>query len=1079
MSLTFTPCSALRRGGYAFLLGTTLLSFPLLQAAPAQAEDTSATLRLLTYNIWNRYKQSPQYAAEAIAAGNYDVVMFQEENGSRYVNDIPGMLADQGLGTYQGARNGSSGIISRLPGTMGTHTLPAPGAQGRAITYARSEAAHGRPETMIGSVHFDYSDQPNTRMNEAKGLNAWARSISGPLIMGGDFNAGDVSERGLHSVSQQELLLRIYTKTNNSFYYNLLTQYATDKAVLDQFISSWRGTGNTAIDNAPIPAGLFEEELYPIAGNTPVTMNILKKQFMLMQTEAVREAFMPHERGNGSATWPSNLEDATNTWGSWHRARIDHLMVSRPYGKWFALVDDPNDPYLGVIDGLEGGPEGNRRPLSDHDLVAHEFRWVGPQLETYDGDATRLVWGEGASTFSEDDKVFYLTRNNMRNDVYLGQVSDENGNPILTGLTLEEKKTLLDCTSSDPRFQAAIVEYCIDDHSFINETLVTDGGTVMIDENAALGDASARLRLADGGLRITGTAMQTLDRDVSLEGVGGFIDITNAAASVDAKGTFSGTGSLTTGGAGTLTLSGDSTYTGATIVTHGLLAVNGSIASSSMTTVQQGAVLGGTGSVGNLTIASGGTLGAGNSIGTLNVVGDLTFADGARLEVETDATGNTDRVDVTGRASLTGSVFALAATGAYRPSTSYTILTAGNGISGTFGTVTSTLAFLDAELAYGANDVTMTLDRNDTAFDSVASTRNRRAVAGAAESLGMGNAVYDAIVMADADTADVAFDGLSGEMHASAAGAFAENALAMGSVVADRSRAMTGGQIDVAQGPTATAMGTGQIWFQTFGNWGDGSGDGVTDIERSSNGTLIGFDTTLDSNWHLGGFVGLGSGEVRRDGGDRLDADSLHAGIYAGTTSGPLGLGVGLSHSRNEVDSLRRATFGTTTETLTATYDADTTQVFGEARYRFDTAHGVLEPFGALSHVRQSTDAFTEAGGAAALTSGGGNVDTTFTTLGLRTEQMFAMGQTDATLRGELGWRHAFGDVDPGIAMGFADGGAGFDVLGAPIAEDSAVLRASVGFDLAPGAQFVVGYAGQFSDDTADHGLTADLRIRF
>ncbi|WP_322894248.1 MULTISPECIES: autotransporter domain-containing protein [unclassified Yoonia] len=1073
-----SPYSNLRKGGYALLLSTTI-AIPLLQAAPVQAQDSSDTLRLLTYNIWNRYKQSPQYAADAIAAGNYDVVMFQEENGSRYVADIPAMLADRGLGTYQGARNGSSGTISRLPGTMGTHTLPAPGAQGRSISYVRADAADGRPETVIGSVHFNYFDEPDTRINEAKGLSAWARSINGPLIMGGDFNAGDVSERGLHSVSQQELLLRIHTKSSNSFYYDLLSQYATDKAALDQFIADWRGSGNTAIDNAPIPAGLFEEELYPIAGNTPVTMNILKKQFMLMQTEAVREAFVPHERGNGSATWPSNLEDATNTWGSWHRARIDHLMVSRPYGKWFTLVDDPNDPYLGVIDGLEGGPEDNRRPLTDHDLVAHEFRWVGPQLETYDSDATRLIWGEGASTFAEDDKVFYLTRNNMRTDVYLGQIADENGNPVLTGLTLDEKKTLLDCTSSDPRFQAAIVEYCIDDHIFIDETLVMDGGTLIVDEDAALGGSAAQLRLADGGLRIAGTAMTALDRDVSLEGIGGFIDIADGAASVDASGVFAGTGSLTKHGAGGLTLSGDNSYSGATMVSGGVLTVDGSIASSNLTTVQQNAVLGGSGTVGNLTIASGGTLGAGNSIGTLSVAGDLTFADGARFEVETDSQGNADRVDVTGRANLSGSVFALTAAGEYKPSTSYTILTAGDGIIGTFGSVTSTLAFLDAGLAYGVQDVSLRLDRNDTAFDSVASTGNRRAVAAAVETLGMGHAVYDAVVMTDADTADTTFDGLSGEAHASAAAALTETALAMGNVVAERSRAMAGGAIDVAQGPAVGAMGAGQVWFQTFGNWGESSGDGVTDIKRDSNGTLIGFDTDIGNNWHAGGFVGFGNGSLRRDGGDRLDADSVHAGVYAGTTSGPLGLSLGLTQSRNDVNSLRSTTFGGTTETLTAAYDSDTTQIFGEARYRFDTAQGALEPFGAIAHVRQSNDAFTEKGGAAALTSAGSDVDTTFTTLGLRTEQLFAMGQTDATFRGELGWRHAFGDVDPGIAMGFADGGTGFDVLGAPVAEDSAVLRASVGFDLAPGAQLAVGYAGQFSDDTADHGLTADLRIRF
>ena len=140
-------------------------------------------------------------------------------------------------------------------------------------------------------------------------------------------------------------------------------------------------------------------------------------------------------------------------------------------------------------------------PLSDHEPVAHVVKWVGPALETYttgagtadEAEATRLVWGGAAAVFEEKGKVFYLTRNNMRTDLYLGQISDENGMPVLAGLTETEKKTLLDCASDDPRFQAAIQEYCIDDHSFIGETLVTDGGTVIVDEDAALGNATAQL----------------------------------------------------------------------------------------------------------------------------------------------------------------------------------------------------------------------------------------------------------------------------------------------------------------------------------------------------------------------------------------------------------------------------------------------------------------------------------------------------------------------------------------------------------------------------------------------------------
>ena len=64
--------------------------------------------------------------------------------------------------------------------------------------------------------------------------------------------------------------------------------------------------------------------------------------------------------------------------------------------------------------------------------------------------------------------------------------------------------------------------------------------------------------------------------------------------STSVSGTITGDGSLIKTGSGTLTLSGINSYTGPTIVNAGALIVDGSIAPSSLTTVQAGALLGGT-----------------------------------------------------------------------------------------------------------------------------------------------------------------------------------------------------------------------------------------------------------------------------------------------------------------------------------------------------------------------------------------------------------------------------------------------------------------------------------------------------
>ena len=81
-----------------------------------------------------------------------------------------------------------------------------------------------------------------------------------------------------------------------------------------------------------------------------------------------------------------------------------------------------------------------------------------------------------------------------------------------------------------------------------------------------------------------------------------------------------------------VTLSGTNTYTGNTNVNAGTLVVDGSIASSSLTTVNAGATLMGTGTVGATTVN--GTLAPGNSIDTLIINGDLVLAGTSDFEID-------------------------------------------------------------------------------------------------------------------------------------------------------------------------------------------------------------------------------------------------------------------------------------------------------------------------------------------------------------------------------------------------------------------------------------------------------------
>lgn len=232
-------------------------------------------------------------------------------------------------------------------------------------------------------------------------------------------------------------------------------------------------------------------------------------------------------------------------------------------------------------------------------------------------------------------------------------------------------------------------------------------------------------------------------------------------------------GSLVKAGAGSLVLSGDSTYRGPTLVDGGLLSVDGSLLSA--VEVNAGGTLGGSGRIGGLLARSGGTVAAGNSIGTLEVAGDLRFESGSTYAVELSESAS-DRIVASGKASIAGGNVTLAMENSpdllsqsqveSLVGRRYDILDAAGGIDGRFDAVLPNYLFLGGTLDYAANAIRLDIGRNGTALASVAQTPNQAAVAGAVETLGAGNPVYESLLLSEnAATAQRAFQQLSGEIY--------------------------------------------------------------------------------------------------------------------------------------------------------------------------------------------------------------------------------------------------------------------------------------------------------------------------
>lgn len=611
------------------------------------------------------------------------------------------------------------------------------------------------------------------------------------------------------------------------------------------------------------------------------------------------------------------------------------------------------------------------------------------------------------------------------------------------------------------------------------------GNTLRMFSGSSL-TGNVNLGTANGTLALDGTGSE----DAGFSGVG-TLNLTGGSTWTLSGNINPNVGGLSvdTAGSSALTLTGTLSGTALTKTGTGRLVVNGSAPAITV----NGGTIGGSGTFGNLTANSGSTIAPGNSIGTLNVTGNASFASGSTYAVEVDSAGNSDRLAATGTVTIdSGAKVTVAAENGtddgstYAVSTTYTIITAGAGVTGTFGSVRENFAFLDAALGYGANAVTLTLTRNDTSFAAAAITANQRAAANGLDSLRAGNAVYDAAVVLNQAGARTAFDSLSGEIHASAAGLFIENSRFARDAASERIRSAFEG-LPASTQPVMAVGGLGgvpvgaAVWGHAYGNWGRfGSNGNAAAMDTGSGGFLFGADTEMAAGWRGGLMAGYGHAafgvDARASSGH---ADNYTLGAYAGGQHGAFGVRLGASYGLHDVSVSRNVTAGVLRNALSADYTASTAQIFGEAGYSIDTGGTRFEPFAGLALVHQRSGAFTETGGAAALSVAAASHTLGVTTLGLRAERQMAAGESyTATLGGSLGWSHLVGNSEPSSTMRLASGNA-FTISGVPLDRDTLQMEAGLRLNFDSGAIFNLDYQGELGARTRSHGVAARFSMSF
>ncbi|MFY2946661.1 autotransporter outer membrane beta-barrel domain-containing protein, partial [Achromobacter xylosoxidans] len=390
-----------------------------------------------------------------------------------------------------------------------------------------------------------------------------------------------------------------------------------------------------------------------------------------------------------------------------------------------------------------------------------------------------------------------------------------------------------------------------------------NGGSLVLTGAGRLSAASAVSLMGSGAtLDLSAASGQTL---AGLYGVAGSRLLAGAStltlgAATDSvyEGELTGSGALVKQGTGMLVLNGSNAgFTGATTVAQGRLQVGdaghgGAVLGGDVEVGAQG-TLGGHGTIlGDVT--NGGMVSPGGSIGTLNVGGNYTQASNATLAIEVSPT-EASLLKVGGSATLNGTLAITYAPGTYS-ATRYNVVSAANGISGRFSSVTGSLASgadlngLRSSVAYGANEVALLLSNPASGMPGdtpviIAPTRT---------------SIYTAL--------------------GSAALMSAQSATA---AVLDRATRRA-----VASGP-ADATDTVSVWANATGRHGRLSGSGgLPGFQENQYGFLAGADKRVDRNT-FGLAMGYSHAELSEESTESAGTrDTVRLATYASRDLGPV-----------------------------------------------------------------------------------------------------------------------------------------------------------------------------------------------
>ena len=505
-------------------------------------------------------------------------------------------------------------------------------------------------------------------------------------------------------------------------------------------------------------------------------------------------------------------------------------------------------------------------------------------------------------------------------------------------------------------------------------------------------------------------------------------------------------GALTKNGAGTLTLTGNNSFTGAITVNEGQLSgVNQSLGSAQQVIVKQGATLEvlpkaevtkpsengfvtetltSTAKTVTATVEKGGRFLLNNGIANVNA----TFADGSILvpnkfdeEILPQLQQDPQKVvSVQGSGSFVGAENAVVET-------------------------PRTYDFLTVKNESNANTLKVTVQKK--ALASAATTENEATIANTLDAA-TNSPAYQNLVLGTEENARQAFARLSYDEDLAAQQHNVLNGLLLRQQLAQPSAVRA--QLDAGT----------QIW--TSGTFTHFSTDSLSSHAYNQ---LVGIDATIDTNKHLGVFVGStqNSHKIDRTSKDR----AVHLGLTAEHRFNVLTPKIGFIQSWGKHE--QRAEFAQGVKT-----HSQTQNVFAELAYTgLKGEYFAIEPYAGVSYMHIKNKGVTK--GEVQLKDN--NRDLIVTSVGLRPSIPFAIGGVQLNLLGDVAY-HRF-HKDKAAEGSLVINNQGVANLYGKELKNVVTTGVALQAQFTPVLSVKVGYQGAYNHDTKANNVNAELRFSF